>query len=147
MDEPKAENRVSTLSLFEAEEPTVKTDNALTNIFINVFPYAPSIARSLYNKLGRHVVSASELFISLLMKFSPRLNVADVAEGLSNHIEEQSIGFSKQPFLSLSRLKKVQRQTLSRRRPRKVDERRSFKRIMLQFLPQLKLVGFLGGFW
>jgi len=115
--EPKAENWVSSFGLFEAEESLVKSDDAFLYAFIYSFSYAPRIACSLYDELGRHVMLTSENIICLLMQFSPRPYVADVAEGLFNKVEEAFIGLLEQSLLSLSRLENVQRQALSRRRP------------------------------
>jgi len=116
MVESKAEDWISPLSLPEAEKPLVKPHGTFADVFFHSFPYAPSVACSFYNKLGRHTVFASELLICFVMKFSPRLNVADEAESFLHNIEEAFISLLKHPSLSLSRLKKVKRQTFPRAR-------------------------------
>jgi len=147
MVKSKAEDWISPLSLPEAEKPLVKPHDTFVDVFFHSSPYAPSVACSLYDKLGRHTVFASELLICLVMKLSPRLNVADEAESFLHNIEEAFISLLKHPSLSLSRLKKVKRQTFPRRRPRKRDKRIYIKMLWSQFLPRLKFVGFLVTIW
>ena len=124
----KAENRVAPPSLFETEETSIEADNAFLYVFINRLPYAPSVACSLYDELRCYAVFASEPLVGFLVQFSPRLDVADVAESLLHHAEEHSIGFPEQPYLSPCRLKKVQRQTLLRRHPQEVRHFNILKR-------------------
>jgi len=131
--ESDAEDRVSTLGPFKTKEPSVESDNTFLYLFLDGLPYAPCVACSLYDKLGRRIILASEHMIGFFVKLSPRLHVADVVEGILNHAEEGSIRLPKQFLLSLRRLKKVQRQTLPRKYP-KIYKRYLFKRIVLQFL-------------
>ena len=122
----KAENRVSTLSPSEAEGASVEAYNTLP--YALTYCFSLYSRRSFYDELGRHIILASEQTVCLFMQFSPRTNVADVAESFLNHAEEGDISLSKHLFLSLRRFEKVQRQTLSHRHPHNMKMEVNLKR-------------------
>lgn len=108
----EAENRITSPSFFEAEESPVEADDTFPYALIYGPSDAPSVACGFNYELGRYAVFAPKLLIGLLVELSPRLDAVKKIKGFFCHVEEGSVCFPKQPFLSLRRLEEVQRQTL-----------------------------------
>ena len=112
MVESKAEGRVASLCLLEAEETPVKADYALMYVAINGFSVAPSVAGSLNHKLAGYMVLVHECPIGSFVQLSSASNTVRSFKGLLHYAQKGLIGFSKKLSLSVCRLKNIQNKTL-----------------------------------
>lgn len=108
----EAEDRITSLGLLEAEEPTVKANHTLVQIAVCSFSDAPSIAGCLYNELGSYMVLVHEQSIGGFVELPPAPNAVRSFEGFLHDAKEGLIRFSKKSFLSFCRFKDVENETL-----------------------------------